>query len=136
MLASSWDMFFQEQDWSPDARKDINVGAPLKELQIDGDWEAIIAASRPYKTSNEEFWSKYREFGGTPEWPAIRAAIPPHREYEDSLFGFHRKWLGAWLPRCVPDGNFARRALKEARLRLRQEMIRMHGNEAKFWFQG
>lgn len=91
-----WETFFFELDWLPEARKEVFCGAPWNKCQPDGDWDAIIKVTRP-ADSRDTLWSLY------------------------SKFGFHRKWLGAWLSRCVQDGRFAKSALHDARRVMRHE---------------
>ena len=67
----------------------------ISEVQIDGDWEKIIADTRP-------------------------AEDDPRRN--DLPFGYFRKWLASWLPRCMPRGEIVKAALEQARDILRQEL--------------
>jgi hypothetical protein len=72
MGTALWDAFFSDLDFSPSARAEVFGGAPWTEVQFDGDWQAVIQASRP--TKNHTIFGTY-----------------------DSFFGFYREWLVADL---------------------------------------
>lgn len=125
-----WEGFFFEQDRCREAKQEIMVGAPWYLCDIDGDWEAIIQATRPSENYLQQAWEEYKKPRLGENWAEVMAELPPPDDYRkthwsfSSRFRFYRQWLGAWLPRCVQDGKFAKSALSDARCLLRRETMR------------
>lgn len=125
-----WEGFFLELDWSPEARNEVYRGAPWNYCQPDGDWDTIIQAAMPPGNYLQQTWREYEKSRIiTKNRASTMESMPAPEDYPNSLwscyslFGFYRRWLGAWLPRCVLEGRFARSAMRDARERLRAETL-------------